>query len=485
LTIFHYHLLTGGITQVIGLALQALLTHGREEHDITLVCGREEQSAEAMERIRAHLSPAQATHLRCELLPEIDYLSELPSAPDPGSIADQHPEQQMVFHIHDFPESGRYSNLAALEETVRRPLYPVRPNVRYAVINTRDRAILLDSGIPTPQLYLLNNPVTAASPAQLAPPRREALRRWLAERAPRWEEHGRLLIYPVRSIRRKNVMEAALSAKLLREPCNLVVTLPGNSAQEQPYSTLVERCFSDGLVPGAWGVGTELDEAGFSFAELLGSADGLISSAVQEGFGYLFIDAVRQRLPLIARELDILEGIRPLFSDYPAHFYRRLTVPLEEADATELGLLYRDALEKLRGVLPTSRIESLRYEVEELLTGEAIDFSYLSVDMQRRLLERSDEEAFLEELRRLNPALADAGALLDAGPAPEKSGEIEAQYGPAAHAAGIERILDSFGELPEESVEPLTAPDERGGGIGERVLARFSSLENLRLLYFQ
>jgi hypothetical protein len=517
LTIFHYHLLTGGITKVITSALRALLTEGSQPHEITVVCGREENSREVISAVQAELSPEPAGRLQVDILPEIDYISKMTSPPDPDRTAElllsrysgtvwwihnyhigknpaftaallrvaaEHPQQKMVFHIHDFPESGRLSNLSALNETVGRSFYPVSPNVRYAVINSRDKRILSDAGIPEELLFLLNNPVSAEAPPEADAGRKEQLRAWAAETAPRWEEEGELFLYPVRTIRRKNVLEAALAVKLLRRPANLLVTLPGTSDREQPYSDLVQRCFEDGLVPGGWAIGTRLEEGGFSFPELLASADRIISSSIQEGFGYLFIDAVRQRLPLLARDLDILEGIRPLFSGYPARFYRQLTVPLESADSTELGILYRDALEKMRGVLSASRIESLQYEVHELLTAGEIDFSYLSVDMQRRILEQSDDPAFLETLRDLNPDLAAEEAVRKSPEIPEKRAEIDRLFGPASHAAGMEKIIDSL-EHPTGEAVAAGIRETRAETIHQRVLARFSSLDYMRLLYFQ
>jgi hypothetical protein len=522
LTVFHYHLRTGGITQVITSSLSSLITAVNTVRlsRIRLVSGSREQAAEVTTKIRSVAGNHSDRNIEvdCETLPEIGYTSEMDHEPEVDELAQllterfsgdiwwihnyhigknppfteallqiaaERPQQQMVLHIHDFPESGRYSNLSALHTTVRRPLYPSGPNVRYAVINSRDRELLVSAGIPSDRVFLLNNPVSATAPPRTVPARRQELRSWAAGQAVRWEDEGSLFLYPVRTIRRKNVLEAALTVKLLPEPANLVVTLPGTSSREKPYSDLVAQCFSDGLVPGVWGIGGQLSAGGFTFPELLASADALVSSAVQEGFGYLFIDAVRQRLPLLARELDILEGIKPLFSAYPAHFYRQLSVPLDKADSTELGILYRDNLEKLRGLVSAARLESLHYEVQELLTASNIDFSYLSVDMQRRVLEESDDPAFLQELRRLNPGIARSGSDLLNAEVPEKHAEIQRLFGPAAHAAGMEEIISSLQKSGPTAPPAPAASGRAGNSVHERILAGFTHLDYLRLLYFQ
>jgi len=504
--------------QVMHEALVALLTYGNEPHVITVVTGREKGSDAFIDSVRQNLPPETRTRLQLDILPEIDYLSAMQERPTANRIAEllrsrysdsiwwihnyhigknplfteaflqiaaEYPQQKMVFHIHDFPESGRFANLEALHEMVRHPLYPVAPNVRYAVINTRDRDILSSAGVPEELIFLLNNPVAAEAPPAPSAARQQELYSWASEHAHHWEEEGLFCVYPVRTIRRKNVLEAALAVKLLTRPVNLGVTLPGTSPQEAPYSNLVKQCFEEGLIPGVWGIGSHLEEAGFSFSELLGSSDAMVSSAVQEGFGYLFIDAVRHKVPLLARKLDILQGIGSLFDNYPAGFYRGLSVPLEQADATELSLLYRDALEKMRSVLSPARIDSLQYEVETFLTAEHIDFSYLSVDMQRRILRKCSESAYIETLRGYNPELLSAGEALAAGDIPDKKEEIDRRFGPAAHAAGMEEITASFEYPSAGAVTAVHSSIKEAGGIHERILSRFSGPEYMRILYFQ
>lgn len=65
----------------------------------------------------------------------------------------------MILQPHDFPEAGRYRNLAALDRLVSLPLYPDGPRVRYALVNPRDLGLLRDAGIDATSLFLLENPV--------------------------------------------------------------------------------------------------------------------------------------------------------------------------------------------------------------------------------------------------------------------------------------------------------------------------------------
>src|SRR6056297_3852084 len=82
LTIFHYHLLTGGITQVISSSVQALLCTAADQFDITIVCGRAEQLDQRVDSLNQDLKTLGIeARVKSVHLPEIDYLSEQNNPP--------------------------------------------------------------------------------------------------------------------------------------------------------------------------------------------------------------------------------------------------------------------------------------------------------------------------------------------------------------------------------------------------------------------
>jgi hypothetical protein len=536
LTVFHYHLLTGGISQVIAASLSSLI--GDESAPpvsrLRLICGIEENAEQVREKIRSAAAAAGRDEIEIELhiLPALRYISEMDDRPSPREIetlllerfggdlwwihnyhlgknppfteallriAERRPAQKMVFHIHDFPESGRFENLELLYAHIRLPWYPVSPNVRYAVINSRDYQILRKAGIPPAQLFLLDNPVlpvqkgggqeraderSAHSPAEL-------IRDYCSSRASRWVEGGRLLLYPVRTIRRKNVLEAGLLAELLPQPLNLLVTLPGLSAQQKAYSDFIETCFADGLIPGMWPVGAHLDDMELSFPQLTASADAVISSSIQEGFGYLFLDSLRWQVPLVARRLDIIEGMEEVFDDYPAEFYTSVLVPLSPKEREELEDTYAEkVLPLIRRVLAEAEAEQIAASISRMCLKETVDFSFLSPAMQRKVLERLENSGYRDQLYRLNEETLDRiAAVLDTGVV-DKEEKIETRFGPRAHAETLRRIIGSFGEPAGKSNEGRIEEtarervEEKGGEIHVRIRRRFTRLDDMRLLYY-
>lgn len=515
ITIFHYHLQTGGITQVIADSVYSVLQEAPDQFKIQIVSGRQEQTDEFIARLNDRVpSPVEA-----EVFSMIDYTDMMEDPPDPArlrqemlrryggttwwihnyhigknpqftravvDIALQHPEQRIVLHIHDFPESGRFLNLKKIQSQMDDLLYPVCPNVRYTVINSRDYHILTKAGIPESHVFLLNNPVNAEGNGFIDIwSVHDKINRWALDKLPFWHENGKLILYPIRTIRRKNVLEAALLTKLLDTPANLLVTLPGRSNQEKQYSDLVERAFEEKLVPGAWALGTHLEEFETSFNELTHSADLIVSSSIQEGFGYLFINSILWSVPLVARDLDILDGIKPLFTPDSSHFYREITVPLSASERADLQTVFQQGIEDLTGLLPAGIISNLTDEVEQILAADTIDYAFLTPELQYALLGRITRSVeYRSELIELNAEVAAVTGNLLRGSKPADKRKVLLEFGPAAHTDQILSILDSFADSKtENTVITGDSPPAGSGSIEAEVLKAFGHPGYFRPLF--
>ena len=239
--------------------------------------------------------------------------------------------------------------------------------MRYAVINERDRNILIDSGIPREYVFLLENPMSVRERSFSADEQRrlkDKIHSYYSKEAE--AAGGKLLLYPIRAIRRKNVFEAALISRLAGNDTQLAVTLPGTSETERAYSALVQEAFRKGLIRGFWRIGEKLDEIGISFEELVGASDMLIASSVQEGFGFSYIQAVLWNKPLTARYLDILEGFSSVFRNYPALFYSKLYCPLDLKSRKLLREEYKIKIGRLRDIISDAALEKLDRDVEAI-----------------------------------------------------------------------------------------------------------------------
>ncbi len=517
LVIFHYHMLPGGVTDVIVQSVMALAQSSRYITRITLVCGRSDNTDHVYKWLTAYLSRHKyPLKLDIHIMPEIDYLNHSDKLTDlkqrlaalqkmlismfasPSGIwwihnyqlgknplfsevilriIDSGIGQRIMLQIHDFPEAGRPYNLLKLKRIVGHPLYPVADKVRYLVINSRDSSILRQAGLPADLVYLAENPISPFARHTQEPARvKQILSSCGGLPGRELNTDTPLVIYPVRAIRRKNVLEAGLITRLLPGSPRLLVTLPGVSAAEKSYSAFVADCFADGLIPGFFGLGTRLDELGIGFASLLAACSLMCCSSVQEGFGYPYLQALLLGVPLLARRLDVMDGFISMFDHYPSSFYSSLLVPLESEDTTGLKRAYMGHIRALRRTFSPALLDSLAGEVEELFHNRLIDFSFLSFSLQRKMLERAAGADFQNQVKAVNTALfRDAGKLLSA-PHKPKQEHVLSRYGFKAYTETIDQVIESFSQTVElGAVRPES--------IDDAVLGMFCSLSNLRLLF--
>ena len=551
LAVFHYHLRPGGVTGVVTEACIALGRYGRLIEDVVLVCGSDENTDSVLARIRA-AAPALPVSVRIH--PELRYASDQngtsPAAleariagllraeylsPDVVwwvhnyhlgknppftaalvSVLQTEPAQRAVLHIHDFPECGRLENLAELRSHLQGTVYPTAPNIAYATINYRDRSLLIEAGIPRDRVFALPNPVEPPDTRSRgaagavrgcapdgAPPRQEVLERLrdaFGDRFPFVDPDAPLVLYPVRAIRRKNVFEAGFLARLLGTDLghtpNLIVTLPGTSPLEKPYSDMVEAAFEAGVLPGLAGVGADLDKAGLGFSDLMSAADLVVSTSVQEGFGYAFFEAPGRGVPIAARYLDVLDGLGHLFTPYPHAFYRELRVPFESPSIDSIRALlrirYDEQLERSTASMPAPVRKQLESEVEDMLAAPTIDFSFLMPQIQYAYARDLADEGFANEVRALNfEVLGPMIRVLHGTRSLARPADlIREELGYERYAARVVELIESLSRrVPQGTTEtvgnaaPRSSAEDEQDPIQRRLIDAFAHKEYVRLLY--
>ena len=536
--VFHYHLLPGGVTDVIIHSVRAVIQHVPDVQEVRLVTGRPENTATVLACIAGtagpsedHEAPPAATlndvPVAVDIFPELGYTDPRESDSEAAdrartlergllerygsdealwwvhnyhlgknpsftralcAIATLPGAPRMLLHVHDFPECARYENLAYLNRVAGPSPYPAGPEVRYAVINERDRQALREAGIPDARVGLLLNPLPLEEALNSDAPgvggslsdRERVVARladFAADQGYRFHPDGPLLLYPIRAIRRKNVLEIASIARLVPD-ANLIVTLPGVSEPEQPYSQLVDYAYDDRRVHGVFGIGLREDEYALSFEQIAAAADLVVSSSVQEGFGLLFVNALRWRRPLLARRLDVLAGIDSLFSGYPAHLYDAFSVPTRSPSVSSmqayLRMRYQERLAELDRVLPARAKVQLTQDVDGLLTGESIDLSFLPAQMQLTLLGDLRERGFGALVRALNADTISAVERLQAAEAPDSTENLTRLLGYGSFARSFTALVGEAGSAG--------AGQERYEGVQDALVERFARMEQLRLI---
>lgn len=514
--ILHYHLNRGGVTRVIEnqlLALDAVLKPG-ETLPVALIYGGRrvgwpEDLSERLHSIR----------LTLHVVPQIDYDEHHASAlSHSGTLGEQLSEvldqldftpcqtvihghnhsigknvclpraawllaergYAMLLQVHDFVEDFRPANFRWFSQALAGDdptdpwhgrLYPQAPHVHYAVLNGRDREILACAGAEGERLHLLPNPV----PHPGALPPREGARQRLEERfgVPRGD---RLLLYPVRGIRRKNVGEALLYSKLAPPGTVVGLTLPPLSPSEQPVYARWKQLSAELKLPCRFGLGTE---GGLSFTENLAASDLILTTSVAEGFGMVYLESWLAGRGLVGRDLPEitsdfrkagvrLDGLQP-----------RLRIPIQWVAEDEFRQTVLEAYRLTLAAYARAQPMNLSNALDAKMTDGLVDFGDLDEPHQERVIERvCRSDADRRQVLECNPWIDGtfAGATDHVSKLIRENVEAIGRH--FSLTASGRRLLELYGRVLASRRGGSTTPLKQA----ERIFDWFLDLERFRLI---
>jgi glycosyltransferase involved in cell wall biosynthesis len=358
--------------------------------------------------------------------------------------------EPVLLQIHDFAEDGRPDNYAYLREAgllePGRGLYPGGGRVHYAVLNGRDAGFLKRAGAE--RVHLLPNAVhVPAEEGATLPPTGESP----------------LYLYPTRAIRRKNIGEFLLWARLRGENTRFAVTMaPANPVEKPIYEAWVALAAELGL-PVEWEYGTR---SGLGFPALMASAERVVTTSVGEGFGLAFLEPWLFGRPVAGRDLPEItrdftaEGLR-----FPG-LYEALPV---RVDRRELRTSYERALAGAFGsygrVLREAELEAAWAEVT---AGGFVDFAKLDEAGQAWVIREGARFVDLPEVPAVGPEVLEENRRI-----------IAERYGPAAYGRRLEEVYRAVAEGARDAENEWNVD---GARLLECFLApsRFTPLRGLR-----
>lgn len=390
IAVVHYHLAKGGVTRVIEAALNALRD---SDHEVLVLSSTAAEGAiEPVKQIpelayNTDASLADADQLERQLLEKAT--EHFGQPPDVWHFHNHGlgknvnlPEvirrfalrgERMILQIHDFAEDGRPNNFSAQTTpyragTFQQPdlaLYPIAPQIVYAVLNSRDLAILLKAGIPQEQLLWLPNAIDV--------PDFKASSETLS---------GDLILYPTRGIRRKNVGELLLMAALQKN-FRFATTLIPRNPQWLDIHKFWDDLAKDLKLPVTLGLGENPE---YSFESLINEARSLVTTSVAEGFGLAFLEPALFGKPLLGRNLPEItqdftqNGIRlpGLYSEWP--------IPLQSFDTEALKSRFNGALHALYAAYGRQNTETTAKAWKEVTKDGFIDFARLDEPAQAEVI---------------------------------------------------------------------------------------------------
>ncbi|MFZ5368502.1 MAG: glycosyltransferase family 1 protein [Spirochaetota bacterium] len=399
IALLHYHLLRGGVSSVIRhqaallkqAGYQVLIITGEAPSDLldipaaivpllaydSVRAESEASLSETPEALAQGIRDAMQSHwgrvadvlhvhnplLRKNklLLPALELLQK-------GGV-------NLLLHNHDFAEDFRPDVYNTSQN------YP--ENCHFGVINRRDYSFLHRSGLKKEGLHFLPNAV-------------------LPLQASRGLERRRF-VYPVRAIRRKNIGEALFLSLFIPKGTSIAITLP----PAQTSSDL--RCYQ------FWKqVAVELSlpvefEVGLreSIADIMGTAQAVLTTSVQEGFGFAFLEPWTVDVAVLGRRIGTVcsdferDGLQ-----FP-YLYDSIDIPMAYLSPPLLRKKLEHILAELYGAynleLETHTLKTL---TDNIFSQEVFDFGKLDEEFQMDIIEMAASNSIArQDIIDINPFL--------------------------------------------------------------------------------
>lgn len=370
--IIHYHLNPGGVTRIIESQIKSLkecypnldilvLTGHCEKPDVIRELG-----ADILTNENLNYLPETGVNINAEFHLIHDFLSTQIRADDIVHVHNlnlgKNPLLTLVIsnfieegylvlnHAHDFAED-RPKNWNFLKNIIeddfgknlQQVLYPNLPNLLHATLNSFDKRRLTAYGVRDENAFLLPNPVSLNQKIKTV--NSEELKRKICNQLS-IDPEKKLVSYPVRVIRRKNIGEYILLATLFSEEANWLVTQPPKNPLEiEPYEEWKKFCSEMGI--------RLIFEAGIitDFEELLFASDFCVTTSIKEGFGMVYLEPWLFNTPVIGRDLSqITEDIKKSGLKFPL-LYSELKVPANGDFVDFPSLSESDQMECIENVL--------------------------------------------------------------------------------------------------------------------------------------
>jgi len=327
----------------------------------------------------------------------------------------------------------------------------------------------------------------------------------------RFEPARKILVAPVKVIRRKNITESilllmALNAK--QDEYQLLVTQAPNSELDLEYYQVLEEFVKNNRLPVLMGFGGELLKGGhsriiaggqvayYSLIDLIQLSEAVVTTSIQEGFGYAFHESWLMGRAVVGR--NIISVTRDFVGQglQLSHLYDHQLFPKSWLGGRwdELLNCYYEKIVRLHQAVgfEIERKEELKNRINRQKTynrhnpkgghEEYLDWADLAVKMQLTVLkELVSEPEMLEELIWTNETVESLSDWYISG----KSATIKvnkeviaSKYNLAATADRLSRLIDRGQKAKNDAVtdQPVRTFSN------DKIFSQSLEVKNIRLL---
>lgn len=404
-----------------------------------------------------------------------------------------------LLQCHDFVEDARTKQLRSIQyctgsfdaSFASELLYPISSNIFYCTINTSDLENLKSVGVPRKRCFLLADSVDIEKLFEETRIGQKQTRKMIEGYAARegyfFESSRKILLYPAKAMRRKNIFEAVLlllALNIINDCLQLLVTMHSYSKEDREYEALISKFVKKSNLPVCIGFGSETS---IGLSELFKASSAVITTSIKEGFGFSFLEGWLFRKPVLGRRLNVCNDFEKNNLNL-RHLYKRIAVPVSLLKGGEKRIVreYREKIAMLRkaqGIKALGRKRLIsRIKKKKLFSVQGkkcIDFADLSKEMQLGVLEKAiRNKEILASIMRLNPHIKKLHKMLEKRPSQliaRNKRAIERNYGLRAKAVNLKNLISAGNRLYRENVR-VKKPDNAS------LIERNLEPENITLL---
>jgi glycosyltransferase involved in cell wall biosynthesis len=401
IVIVHYHLRRGGVMRVIEAACEVLAARGDE---VLILSGEPPVTNGLKATVRvvpslnyrktgsSVVAESLAEQLKKEAVaffgsdPDLWHFHNPTLAKNvlfPSVVRELASQgERIVLQLHDFSEDGRPGNYSSqrsffdTESSFEETLYPIAKQIHYATINQRDHDFLKAAGIPGGNLHVIPNAIPDLAVTTTPEDRPFSKGKLFA-------------LYPSRGIRRKNIGELLLLALIYGDRVDFATSLsPENPDWQQIHREWVDLA-AELHLPVTLGIA---DGEEYSFLDLLGWSDFIVTTSIAEGFGLAFLEPWIIGKPVMGRDLPDITRDFSANGIEMNNLYQRIDLPVEWLEEKEL-------VEAIESMLRRSYLAydcqlprgAVKQTLKAWVKKGRIDFGVLSEPFQMQILRKLRE----------------------------------------------------------------------------------------------
>ncbi len=253
----------------------------------------------------------------------------------------------LILQQHDFAEENRPAQLKLLLNCSGKKdrlfgskiAYPINSNIWYLAINSRDMKLIQKIGIPKDRISLYPNSIDTKFFSSKTKNTKILISRlydYAKTHDYNFKPDKKILLSPLKVIKRKNIIETVLILNILnhvKDEWQLLITLEGSSPIDKEYGNKIKAYIKKHKLPVTIGFGYELispeekrNHYQNNMVDLFSISDAIITTSIQEGFGFTYLEGWVAKKKVIGRRLPYI------FPDFEAngvklnHFYSKILI---------------------------------------------------------------------------------------------------------------------------------------------------------------